>query len=78
MRQQHFYSGMVKVSHSSSTWARLPAAALRVLPRGLVCHIKVDALPFRASAVPQPDHEIGQLSCLPHPSTSSQSSDGTV
>lgn len=28
--------------------------------------------------VPQPDHEIGQLSCLPHPSTSSRSGDGTV
>ncbi|GLD49823.1 LIM/homeobox protein Lhx9 isoform X4 [Lates japonicus] len=35
VRQQHFYSGTVKVSHSSSTWARLPAAALRVLPRDL-------------------------------------------
>ncbi|KAK2908061.1 hypothetical protein Q8A73_009134 [Channa argus] len=29
VRQQHFYRGTVKVSHSSSTWARLPAAALR-------------------------------------------------
>lgn len=28
--------------------------------------------------VPQPDHEIGQLSCLPHPSTSSRSGNGTV
>ena len=40
VRQQHFCSGTVKVSHSSSTWARLPAAALRVLPRDLSVTLK--------------------------------------
>lgn len=35
VRQQHFNGGTMKVSHSSSTWARSPAAALQVLPRDL-------------------------------------------
>lgn len=38
--EQHFYSGMVKVSHSSSTWARLPAVALLLLPRDLSVTLK--------------------------------------
>lgn len=34
VRQQHLCSGTVEVSHSSSTWARSPAAALRVVSPG--------------------------------------------
>lgn len=49
------------------TWGSLACCSSEgFFASGLVCHIKVDALPFRASAVPKPDHEIGQLSCLPH------------
>lgn len=40
VQQQHFCSGTAKVSHSSSTWARFPAAAPRVLPRDLSVTLK--------------------------------------
>ncbi|XP_043986440.1 uncharacterized protein C1orf53 homolog isoform X1 [Gambusia affinis] len=56
----------VTLINCSPTWGPLACcSSVGFFASGLVCHIKVDALPFRASAVPQPDHEIGQLSCLP-------------
>lgn len=70
VRRQHLYSGMAKVSHSSSTWARLPAAPPRVLPGDVSVTLKETCCHSRPRRSPQPDHEIGQLSCLPPHSTS--------
>lgn len=87
VRQQHFS----RRDGEGVTLVKYLGAPPPPPTRPLACHGSVGFLPGDLSVtlsrciaiqglwrVPQPDHEIGQLSCLPHPSTSSRSGDGTV